>query len=142
MRLLALLVLVTAVFSEAAAQDVPFTEGTVWDVTFVQTNDGRFYDYMTDLRDGWKRIYDAAKEEGHIISYRILLADRAHPADWDIMILVEYPNWAAFDGIREKFDRISEQVFGSLEQENEASTERAALRRILGAKVAQELTLR
>lgn len=32
MRSLALLVLVTAVVSEAAAQDVPFTEGTVWDV--------------------------------------------------------------------------------------------------------------
>jgi hypothetical protein len=142
MKTLALLVLVTAVVSEAAAQDVPFTEGTVWDVTFVQTKEGRFYDYMTDLREGWKLIYDAAKEEGLIISYKILLADRAHPADWDLMILVEYPNWAAFDGIRERFDRISEQVFGSLEQESRASLERESLRKILGAKVAQELTLR
>lgn len=110
--------------------------------TFVQTNEGRLYDYMADLRDGWKRIYDAAKAEGHIISYKILLSDRAHPADWDIMILVEYPNWAAFDGIREKFDRISEQVFGSLEQESQASIERGSVRTILGAKVAQELVLR
>jgi hypothetical protein len=142
MRLLALLVLVTAFVSEAAAQDVPFTEGTVWDVTFVQVNEGRLYDYMVDLREGWKRIYDAAKEEGHIISYKILMADRAHPADWDLLILVEYPNWAAFDGIRERFDRISETVFGSLEQESRASIERGSLRTILGAKVAQELTLR
>ncbi len=97
---------------------------------------------MADLRDGWKRIYDAAQEEGHIISYKILMADRAHPADWDLLILVEYPNWAAFDGIRERFDRISEQVFGSLETENQASIERGSLRTILGAKVAQELNLR
>jgi hypothetical protein len=142
MRLLALLVLATAVVSEAAAQDLPFTEGTVWDVTFVQVNEGRLYDYMADLREGWKRIYDAAKEEGHIVSYKILMADRAHPADWDLLILVEYPNWAAFDGIRERFDRISEQVFGSLETENQASIERGSLRTILGAKVAQELNLR
>ncbi len=114
----------------------------MWDVTFVQTNDGRLYDYMTDLRDHWKVIYDVAKEEGHIISYKILMADRARPAVWDVMILVEYPNWAAFDGIRERFDAIAEQVFGSLEQESQASIERSSLRTVLGAKLAQELRLR
>jgi hypothetical protein len=133
---------VVSVVRRVPAQDLPFTEGTVWDVTFVQTNDGRLYDYMTDLRDHWKVIYDVAKEEGHIISHKILMADRARPAVWDVMILVEYPNWAAFDGIRERFDAIAEQVFGSLEQESQASIERSSLRTVLGAKLAQELRLR
>lgn len=128
--------------AEGRAQDHPYTEGSVWQVTYVKTAPGHYEDYLRDLAGGWKRVNDAAIQAGHVLSYKILTAPASNRDDWDLMLLVEVPNMAALDDGFAKFDPIVAQVFGSLPESQQATVRRSELRTILGDKVAREITLK
>ncbi len=131
-----------AVPTEGIAQERPYTEGTVWDVSYVRTAPGQFDAYLRDLTAHWKRVNDEAIRQGHIVSYKILTAEPSDRDDWNLMLLVEYPNMAALDNAAEKFDPLVARVFGSIPASEEATVERSQLREILGGKLARELRLR
>jgi len=126
--------------SAADAQERPYTEGSVWDVTLVRTTPGQYEAYLADLARVWRSFNDEAVKRGHVVSYRILSSPRATPDDWDLLLLVEYPNMATFDDASEKFDPIAESILGDLQTQGEATVQRAQLRDILGSKLARELT--
>lgn len=126
----------------AVAQDRPYTEGTVWEVTYVRTEPGRTEDYLRNLQANWKRVNDAAIEKGYIVSYKILSSGPGDPDDWDLLLLVEYPNMAVFDGANEKFDPISEGIAGPRSQQQQATIERGQLRTIMGTRLSRELVLK
>jgi hypothetical protein len=128
--------------AEGRAQDHPYTEGSVWQVTYVKTAPGHYEDYLRDLAGGWKRVNDAAIQAGHVLSYKILTAPASNREDWDLMLLVEVPNMAALDDGFAKYDPIVAQVFGSLPESQQASVRRSELRTIMGDKVAREITLK
>lgn len=146
-RLLGIPILTFAVMlgavAEGAAQDRPYRQGTVWDISYVRTEPGQFDAYMDNLRNGWMRTLEAAKAEGHVVSYRVITAQRSNPQDWDLLLLVEYPNMAALDNSVAVLDRISAQVLGqNLQQSSEATVQRRQLREILGGKLGRELIFR
>jgi hypothetical protein len=58
------------------------------------------------------------------------------------MLMVEYKNWAAFDGLSDKFDALSLKVVGSEEKQIQTMVKRTEMREILGDKVVQELTFK
>ncbi|HUP01080.1 MAG TPA: hypothetical protein VM737_06115 [Gemmatimonadota bacterium] len=124
------------------AQDRPYTEGTVWEVTYVRTEPGRTEDYLKNLQANWKRVNDAAIEKGYIVSYKILSSPPGDQDDWDLLLLVEYPNMAVFDGADEKFDPIAESLVGARSQQQQATVERGQLRTIMGERLARELVLK
>ena len=62
--------------------------------------------------------------------------------DWDVMILVEYKNWAAFDGLTAKYDAIAGKIIGPEDKQVQLMTKRADVREIVGNKVMQELTIK
>ena len=128
--------------ADLAAQDRPYTEGSVWDVTYVKTEPGQYNAYLADLQRVWKQVNEAAMEKGYVLSYRILSAPSGHPGDWDLMLMVEYPDMASFDGADEKFDPLVERVIGNLDDQSSATVERSRLRVIQGSKLAREITLR
>jgi hypothetical protein len=134
--------LVIVLPAEGRAQDHPYTEGSVWQVTYVKTAPGHYEDYLRDLAGGWKRVNDAAIQAGHVLSYKILTAPASNREDWDLMLLVEVPNMAALDDGFAKYDPIVAQVFGSLPESQQASVRRSELRTIMGDKVAREITLK
>ena len=143
--LLSVLVAAVALFSLSAAaeaQERPYTEGSVWDVTLVKTKPGQYEGYMADLSKVWKRFNDEAMEQGIVKSYKILSAPAATPDDWDLILMVEYPNMATFDDASEKFDPIAQSILGDLEEQGQATVERSSLRDILGSKLARELRFR
>ena len=39
-----------------------------------------------------------------ILDYKILNGEASTPQDFNVLIMVEYPNWAAFDSLRDKTD--------------------------------------
>lgn len=130
---------VVALSTPAAAQERPYTEGSVWDVTLVRTAPGQYESYLSDLSRVWRAFNEEAKKRGVVTSYKILSAQRATPEDWDLILMVEYPNMATFDDAAEKFDPIAESILGSLREQGEATVERSQLRDILGGKLAREL---
>ena len=120
----------------------PYTEGTVWGISYVKTQPGHYEDYLRDLAQNWKRVNDAAIERGYVTSYKILTAQPGHPGDWDLMLLIEYPNMAALDDASAKFDPLVAEIFGSQQGADHATVKRSELREILGGKMAREITLR
>lgn len=124
----------------AHAQETVYQDGSVWDISYIRTEPGQFDNYMANLNQVWKQVLDQAIEEGHILSYRVFSSQPVNRDDWNLMLLVEYPNMAALDNLQEKYAPIRNAVLGSLQQANQATTERRALREILGGKLARELT--
>jgi hypothetical protein len=128
--------------TQSAAQELPYTEGTVWGVTFVKTMPGMTNDYLKTLAAGWRNNCEEAKKQGLILSYRFLSGAAANEDDWDLMLMVEYKNMAALDGADDKWEAISAKVVGSQEQRNAINTKRKEMREVLGYKIVREITLK
>jgi hypothetical protein len=126
----------------SAERRLPYTEGSVYAITFIRTQPGRTNDYLKNLRAVYQKVMEDAKGQGLILSYKILLAPAANRADWDVMTMVEYKNMAAFDGLEEKWQGIYARSIGSEEEQRAGSQERGKIRDILGEKVAREIILK
>jgi hypothetical protein len=136
--LLSLALTAPAVF----ANGTHFNDGPVMNVSFIRTIDGHFDDYMQWLATTWKKQEEAAKKAGLILSYRVMVAEPHNPTDPDIILMVEYKNWAALDGLGAKLDSVSAQVEGSVEKANQAEADRGKIRTVLGSDTVQEALLK
>src|SRR5438552_18424819 len=94
----------------------PYTEGGVWQITMVKTKTGMSDDYLKALATIFKSTNDEAKKQGIIKDYKILIGDAATQQDYDILLMIEYPNMAALDGLREKTDPIGANLVGGQAQ--------------------------
>ena len=119
-----------------------YTDGPVVNVTGIKTVDGHFDDYMQWLATTWKKQEEAAKKAGLITKYQVLVAQPQGPNDPDIYLVVEYKNWAAFDGLGGKLDAVSAQVEGSVEKANQSEADRAKIRTVLGSRNMQVAELK
>jgi hypothetical protein len=115
-------------------QQPPFVEGSVWSVQLVRAKPGQTRPYLECLRDEWKPLMQAAKEQGLILDYRILITPLAHAADWDVMITVELPNMAALDNYNEQLRLLAENL-GS------GGVQCARFHEIVGMKLMREAIL-
>jgi len=126
----------------ALADDHPYTEGAVVNVSRIRTVDGKFDDYMKWLATTWKQEQEAAQKAGYIVSYEVLGVEPRTPDDADLLLVVTYKNWAALDGAIAKADVIAKQIEGSVAAANQAQADRAKIRRVLGSSTMQVLELK
>jgi len=120
----------------------PYTEGSVWEITMVRTKAGMSDDYLKNLSQAYKSTSDEAKKQGIIMDYKILIGDAANQDDFDILLMVQYKNMAALDGLRDKTDPIATKLIGGEEQLRQGSIQRMEIRDILGSKTMREVTLK
>ncbi len=144
MKQLSLALLLTAIITffisdQSIAQERSYTEGSVWNISLIKTKAPYFDDYMNDLNNGWKKVMDEAKKQGIILSYMVLTQSAKDNEDWDLALLIEYKNMAAFDGLREKMEKIQTSLFGSQETRKDSAVKRNELREMLGSKIARQL---
>jgi len=128
--------------TNVGTDNVPFTEGTVWEITMVKTKPGMDDDYLRSLNQTLKPIYEEEKSKKIILDYKILLGDSSSLHDYNILIMVQYPNMAAFDGLRAKTEPIVSKGFGGEDQRRQMAVKRLDIREILGAKTMREITLK
>ncbi|MDQ2964035.1 MAG: hypothetical protein M3R31_12915 [Pseudomonadota bacterium] len=95
--------------------------------------------YLGDLASTWKQVMDEARKQQLIISCKILGGNPGNREDWDLMLLVESKNWAAFDGSDDKFDAIVEKLVGPEKKQVEIMVKRSDVREILGTRNVQEI---
>jgi hypothetical protein len=126
----------------SAERRLPYTEGTVYAMTFIRTRPGRTNDYLKNLRAVYQKVMEDAKSKGLILSYKVFLAPAANRADWDVMTMIEYKNMAAFDGLDEKWEGIYAKSIGNEQEQRAGSQERGKIRDILGEKVVREIILK
>jgi len=122
--------------------DAPYTEGPVWTITMVKTKPGMADDYLKNLAQIYKATNDEAKKQGIIMDYKILLGADSTPQDFDILLMQEFKNMAAFDGLRDKTDPIARKLIGSEDVQRQGAVKRMEIREIMGNKLMREITLK
>jgi len=122
--------------------NAPYNEGPVWTLTMIKTKTGLADEYLKQITATVKPVYDEEKKQKIVLDYKILNGEASGPQDFNILILVEYPNWAAFDNLRDKMDPIIAKVMGTEEQRRTTAVKRLDIREILGTKTMREITLK
>jgi len=143
-KALAISMLCAAAFGTSLgfAADKPYAQGSVWTVTFVKVKPGMDAVYLRDLAANWKRVMDEARKQQLIVSYKILDGNPPGRDDWNMMLLVETKNWAAFDGADDKFEAIAEKLVGPEKTQLESLMKRGEVREIVGVRNFQEMTFK
>jgi len=142
--ILALLGLITAQTAPASAQATraPYTDGSVWNLQFIRVKPGLQDDYLNGIRATTKRLLDDEKRQGLVLSYHFISSPSATPQDWDLLIMIEYKNYAALDGLREKIEPVVARVFGGESERRTMSGKRNEIREVVGSKLGREFILR
>jgi hypothetical protein len=129
--------------STAQADDRVYNDGgSVWTVGFIETNPGHFDDYIADLDRVWRRYLDEQKKDGDVLSYKLIPISFPRDGEPNLMLMVEYKNWAAFDRGNDYFDKIAEKLQGSIDNARKSNIDREALRKLRGGFVGQEITFK
>jgi len=136
--LLSLATLATVAYADGR----DYNDGPVQTVTFIRTVDGHFDEYMHWLATTYKKQQEAAKAASIITSYQVLVAQPHNPQDADIILVVEYKNWATLDHLGSKLDQVSAKIEGSVEKANQAQADRAKIRTVLGSDNVQVAELK
>ena len=132
----------TSLATTAYADGRDYNDGPVINVSSIRTVDGHFDDYMHWLATGYKKQQEAAKKAGITTAYRVIVVEARGPNDPDILLVTEFKNWAALDGLGGKLDALSAQIQGSVEKAAQSQVERAQIRTVLGSRTAQEALLK
>jgi hypothetical protein len=132
----------TALTTTAYADGRDYNDGPVQNVTFIRTIDGHFDDYMHWLATTFKSQQEAAKAAGLITHYQVLVGQPHNPQDPDVILVIEYKNWAALDHLGGKLDQVSAKVEGSVDAANKSEADRAKIRTVLGSETVQVAELK
>lgn len=123
-----------------AASGLPYTNGGVWDFSYIDVKPGQFDTYMTYLSGNWRRAQEAAKQRGDVLSYRVLAVDMPRAGEPDLILAVEYKNMAVFDRSPDETQALSSQATGlTPQQATQGSIDREAMRSNIGGMGLREL---
>ena len=132
----------TLTTKSAGGGSAPYNEGAVWALTMIKTKTGLTDEYFKQITGTVKPVYEEAKKQKIILDYKILNGESSDSHDFNILIMVDYPDWAAFDTLRDKMDPLLTKVMGSEEQRKDMAVKRLDIREILGTKTMREITLK
>jgi hypothetical protein len=126
----------------ALADEHPYTEGQVVNVSAIRTENGKFEEYMKFVDTTWKAAQEAAKKAGYITGYKVIGVEPRGENDPDLYLVIYFKNWAALDGANAKADAITNEVMGGLAAASKGAADRGKIRRILGSWTGQQLDLK
>ena len=113
---MAVAALALAVFAAPAlAQQSPnTTPTTVTRVVLVRIKPGHADPFWADVRQHLKPIYDEEKRQGLLSDWSVSTKPtQDNPDDWNVVLTITYPNWAALDTFGPKTDPITLAHYGS-----------------------------
>ena len=104
-------------FQDAPPAAPSKAEQPVWALEFIKVKPGMFVATMGYLDDNWIRLRAEAKRQGAVLNYNRVADNRrerfsTEPSnnDWDILLMTEYKNQAAYDGREKLFDSILKRL--------------------------------
>jgi len=120
----------------------PYVEGSVWVLTFIKTKSGLTDDYFKSITASLKPLYEEEKKQRLILDYKILSGEAVGERDFNIILLVEYPNMAALEASHERAEPIIDKIIGPTEKRRDLATKRLDTRDILATKTMREIWLK
>ncbi|WP_138380494.1 hypothetical protein [Luteithermobacter gelatinilyticus] len=138
-----LLIIIASTFSTAAiAADRAYDKKHPWHITLVETKPGMYDDYLADLKNVWRKFMEEEKKAGNVLSYKMFNMIGTDKGRANLVLMVEYKNWAVFDRSYDDWDKLIEKVMGSMDKAQQATIDRGALRTILGERIAEEIVFK
>ena len=119
----------------------PYRDGTVWNVSFIRMKPGMDTAYLNYIAADWKRNQEAAKKEGLIVSYKVLVTEAHNPNDWNIMLMTEMKDMASMEADQDKADALSQKMVGDDQKQMQGYKDRSEIREIMGIRQAREIIL-
>jgi hypothetical protein len=86
------------------------TDKPVWALEFVKVKPGMFAATMGYLDNNWIRWRAEAKRQGAVLNYNRVAGEDSSNSDWDILLMTEYKNQAAYDGREKLFNSILQRL--------------------------------
>jgi len=108
-------------------------------MTFIKTKAGSTNDYLKSITASLKPIYEEEKKQKVILDYKILRNDG--DMDFNVVILVEYPNPAALENLRARTEPIIDKIIGPADKRRDVATKRLDIREIVASKTMHEISL-
>jgi hypothetical protein len=142
----ALLLNVQSIYAQEEKMDDVYEPGTVWNVTYVRTDANMEDQYLLGLSKTWAAAMEKFVDAGLIVSYKILSGEASNDDDFNLMLMIEFKNFAMYDPDPErqaKFEEIEKQVQEELGDEyKETLKNYPNIRDILGSKTLREMKLK
>lgn len=123
----------------ALSADRVYENGSVWNISFVRTKPGKYDDYMADLNNVWRKYIEAQMKDGDILSYKMMNVAGRRKNESNLVLMVEFKNWATFDRGSDYFEKMAAKIQGSVEKSSQANIDRGALRTLNGEMNLQEV---
>jgi hypothetical protein len=86
------------------------TDKPLWALEFIKVKPGMFAATMGYLDDNWLRLRAEAKRQGAVLNFNRVAGEESSNSDWDILLMTEYKNQAAYDGREKLFDSIRKRL--------------------------------
>lgn len=128
--------------ANAGSNDSNYAQGSVWTIGYIETKPGQFNAYMNDLENLWLRYIKAQKDDGDVLSYKILAVAAPRDGEPNLIIMVEWKNMGVFDRSEEYWEELAERLSGSMEKLVKGSVDREELRTLRGEMMARELVFK
>ena len=145
LRIGLVVVLICFVLIPIQAQDneKKYEFGSVWVITDIEIKPGHFDNLVNDhLATEYKKYIEEYIKDGKAVSYKILTVDSPRDGEPNLILMVEYPNWAVFDTPQEYWENVAKKVQGSLDEAQSKYIDRGKIRTIRGSKTAIELNFK
>ena len=134
-------VLLIAAISVYAQVNRPYHNGTVWNISFIRIKPGMDSAYMNYLAGSWKAEQEAQKKDGNIVSYKVMSVEGHTTGEFNLMLMTEYKNLTTMEANEDKAEAVAQKVIGNDETQMKGYNDRAAIREIIGDRLAREVIL-
>lgn len=138
---LILAVIVLGVTAYAQIVTRPYHNGSVWNIAFIRIKPGMDTAYLNYLTTDWKREQEALKQEGMIVSYKVLATESHGGTDWNLLLMTEYRDLATMEANETKADALAQRVIGPDEKQRQGYRDRSEIREVVGERLAREIIL-
>ncbi len=119
----------------------PFRNGSVWAVSYIRVKQGMDTAYLNYLASDWKKLREAEKKEGLILSYKVLGTEGHSTTDFNLMLMVEYKDLATMEANEDKGEALAQKVMGDDQKQMQGVKDRSEMRELIGTRLAQEIVL-
>ena len=141
MAVIAAAVLALGSFS-TQAEDKPYKEGPVTEVSSIKVKPGKFDEYMAYLAGPYRDLMEGNKQAGNITGWAIYATRAGSPQEPDIYLTTTYANMAALDNLEDREAPVVDKVFGSRQKSAQKYAARESMREVLGSELIRELILK
>ncbi len=119
----------------------PYRNGSVWDIAFIRIKPGMNAAYMNYLATSGKKEQEALKNDGLILSYKVLSTEGHSAGDFNLLLMTEYKDMATMEANEAKEDAVTQKVVGDDQKQMQGYKDRLDIREVMGERLAREVVL-